>query len=69
MLDQGSKGKLPNFTEGDFVLVARESFTTSEKLTLSVAAALVELLRRYVIVSIRSNIYEMAISRMSALPA
>lgn len=29
-----SKGSLPNFTEGDFVLVAREDFHTGEKLCL-----------------------------------
>lgn len=34
MRDRTSKGKLPNFSNGDFVLVAREDFTAGEKLSL-----------------------------------
>lgn len=32
--DWTSKGKVPNFSNGDFVLVPREDFTASEKLSL-----------------------------------
>lgn len=32
--DQISRGKLPNFSEGDFELVAREQFFKEEKLCL-----------------------------------
>ena len=32
--DAMGRGELPNFTEGDFVLVAREDFTAGEKLSL-----------------------------------
>ena len=34
MREQHAKGKLPNFIEGDFVLVAREDFHKGEKLCL-----------------------------------
>lgn len=32
--DAHSRGELPQFSEGDFVLVAREDFTAGEKLSL-----------------------------------
>lgn len=55
MRDQTSKGKLPNFTEGESVLVAREKLTAGES-SFFVGTAPADLLRWYTIMVIKSRI-------------
>lgn len=50
--DSRSRGSLPNFTEGDFVLVARDDFTAGEKLSLRWRGP------RRVIRSINDHVYQ-----------